>query len=207
MLITVLAFDGVTALDAIGPYDVLSRLPGAKVQFAGIAVGEVRTDSGFLGIVVDVAIADVDRTDILLVPGGHGTRRLLTDDTVLDWVRSIHRTTQWTTSVCTGSLVLAAAGVLAGTDATTHWSRRHMLDELGARAVAERVVERGKVVTAAGVSAGIDMGLTLAARIAGDDVAKAIQLGIEYDPQPPFDCGSADRSDPAFVDRVRSLLD
>ena len=206
MLITVLAFDGITALDAVGPYEILSRLPGARLQFAGETTGEVRTDSGFLGLTIDVAIADVDRSDVLVIPGGPGTRRLLTREPVLEWVRSIHPTTRFTTSVCTGSLVLAVAGVLADTEATTHWSCRGLLDELGARPVAERVVQRDKVVTAAGVSAGIDMALTLAEQLATTDVAKAIQLGIEYDPQPPFDCGSADRCDPAFVDRVRAFM-
>lgn len=203
MDITILLFDGVTALDAIGPYEVLSRLPGAATTFVGERPGVYRTETGALGLQADGAYRDVARTDVLLVPGGFGTRALMHDEDVLAWVRSLHETTTWTTSVCTGSLVLGAAGLLTGLQATTHWAVLDALAGLGATPTSRRVVEQGKIVTAAGVSAGIDMALTLAARIAGEDVAKAIQLGIEYDPQPPFDCGSPDKASPEARDLIR----
>jgi len=206
MDIACLVFDGVTALDAVGPYEVLSRLPGASFSFVGREVGTVRTDNGVLGLVVDRAIDDVAACDVLVVPGGLGTRRLVHDDRVLEWVRAMHDTTTWTTSVCTGSLVLGAAGLLEGLEATTHWTELESLAALGATPVARRVVEQGKVVTAAGVSAGIDMALVLAARVAGEFVAQAIQLGIEYDPQPPFDSGSPEKAPADVVELVRSLL-
>ena len=143
--------------------------------------------------------------DVLLIPGGEGNRPLLHDEHVLDWVRNVHANSTWTTSVCTGSLVLGAAGVLEGKRATSHWAYREELREYGAEPVAERVVEDGKVMTAAGVSAGIDMALTLAARLTHDDVARAIQLGIEYDPDPPFDAGSPEKAGEDLVDLVRGL--
>jgi putative intracellular protease/amidase len=206
MQIVCLLFDGVTALDAIGPYEVLSRLPGATFSFAGIEGNEARTDNHVLGLVADRVITDVDAADVLVVPGGVGTRRLVTDAGLLEWIRAVHGTTTWTTSVCTGSLVLGAAGILSGLDATTHWAQLDALAEYGARPLGQRVVERGKVATAAGVSAGIDMALLLAARIAGDTVAQAIQLGIEYDPQPPFDSGSPDKAPPDVVELLRAHL-
>jgi len=205
MKIAIALFDRFTALDAIGPYEVLSRLPGAEIVFVGEAARTFRTDMG-MAVVAGAAFADVPSVDVLVVPGGPGTRAMTTDRPLLDWVRRVHPTTQWTTSVCTGSLVLAAAGVLKGVDATTHWGAMGDLAELGANPVQERVVERGKIVTAAGVSAGIDMALTLAARIAGDRVAQAIQLGIEYDPQPPFDAGNAAKASPDLVQAVLGLM-
>jgi putative intracellular protease/amidase len=183
-------FPEFTALDAIGPYEVLRMLPGAEVTFVAASRGVVRTDSGAVGLHADATFDETGSADILVVPGGWGTRALTRDEDVLTWVRAIHETTQWTTSVCTGSLVLAAAGLLDGMDATTHWSAVETLEKLGARYTAERVVQQGKIITAAGVSSGIDMALTLAGLIAGDDVAKAVQLAIEYDPQPPYDAGS-----------------
>ncbi|HUY23061.1 MAG TPA: DJ-1/PfpI family protein [Acidimicrobiales bacterium] len=206
MQIVCLVFDGVTALDAVGPYEVLSRLPGATFTFVGPGPGTVRTDNGVLGLVVDGSIDDAPAADVLVVPGGIGTRRLVDDDRVVDWVRATHATTMWTTSVCTGSLVLGAAGILEGLDATTHWTELESLAGFGARPVASRVVERGKIITAAGVSAGIDMALVLAARIGGEFVAQAIQLGIEYDPQPPYDAGSPDKAPREAVELVRTLM-
>jgi putative intracellular protease/amidase len=191
-------FDRLTALDVVGPYDVLQRLPDAKVTFVGKVVGPVRTENGMLGLVADASIDDVRSADVLVVPGGIGTRALLHDDAVTEWVRTIDATTTWTTSVCTGSLVLGAAGLLDGKRATTHWAVLDLLRDFGATPVSERVVEEGKIMTAAGVSSGIDMALRLASHIAGDDVAQAIQLGIEYDPQPPFDTGSVAKA-PAHV--------
>ena len=205
MKIAFLIFDKLTALDAVGPYEVFSRIPGAEVRFVGIQPGPVRTDTGALGLQVDAALADFADPDLLLIPGGEGNRPLMTDEAVLDWVRAVHEQSKWTTSVCTGALVLAAAGVLKGKRATSHWAYREELAPFGAVPVAERVVVDGKVVTAAGVSAGIDMALHLTGLEYGDDVARAIQLGIEYDPQPPFDSGSPEKADPDLVELVRPV--
>jgi transcriptional regulator GlxA family with amidase domain len=204
MRIAILIFDGLTALDAIGPYEVLSRLPGAELRFVSKEPGQKRTDTGALGVQADLAIADVPGPDVVLVPGGEGSRPLMRDSEVLEWLRVAHESSTWTTSVCTGALVLGAAGILDGKRATTHWAFLDRLSELGAEPVTERVVEDGKVITAAGVSAGIDMALTLAARIAGNEVAQAIQLGIEYDPQPPFDAGSPSKASPEVIELVRA---
>jgi putative intracellular protease/amidase len=190
MNIAILLYDRFTALDAIGPYEVLSRLPGAELTFVAQQPGPVCTDNGMLTIHAETAISNIPSPEILLVPGGPGEVAARAGGPVLDWVRAVHQTSTWTTSVCTGSLIVAAAGLLEGRRATSHWLALEQLRGLGAEPVAERVVFDGKIVTAAGVSAGIDMALALAASIAGDDVAQAIQLGIEYDPQPPFNAGS-----------------
>jgi transcriptional regulator GlxA family with amidase domain len=205
MKIAILIFDKLTALDAIGPYEVLSRLPEAELSFVAKESGTKRTDTGALGLEADLALDQLTDPDILLVPGGAGNRPLLGDQQVLDWLRAAHETTTWTTSVCTGSLVLAAAGILDGKRATSHWAYRDQLREFGAEPVAERVVVDGKIVTAAGVSAGIDMALQLTALEFGEDLARAIQLGIEYDPQPPFDSGSPEKADPQLVELVRGV--
>lgn len=205
MRIAILIFERLTALDAIGPYEVLSRLPGAELTFVAKQAGPIRTDTGALGISADRSLADLSDPDVLLIPGGEGNRPLLEDAEVLDWVRGAHETTTWTTSVCTGSLVLGAAGLLEGKRATSHWVYREALREYGAEPVAERVVRDGKLITAAGVSAGIDMALVLAAVLAGEDVAKAIQLGIEYDPAPPFDGGSPEKASPELVELIRGV--
>src|SRR5262245_2145083 len=202
MAIAIPLFDGITALDAIGPYEVLSRLPGARVRFVAAAAGPKTTDK-HLTLMADEPLSAVPRPEIIVVPGGFGTRALMAPNPLLDWIRAAHETTQWTTSVCTGSLLLGAAGLLRGLEATTHWAALDDLRALGARPTSRRVVEQGKIVTAAGVSSGIDMALTLAARIAGPDTAQAIQLGIEYDPQPPFDAGSPDKAPAAIVERLR----
>ena len=207
MEIAIPLFDRFTALDAVGPYQVLAGLPGARVRFLGPEAGPVRADNRMLTLVAEAAYEDVPAPDILVFPGGNGTRALLEDERVLDWVRGVHARSRWTTSVCTGSLVLAAAGVLGGLKATTHWMEMERLGELGAEPVSDRVVEQGKVITAAGVSAGIDMALTLAAREAGPEVAQAIQLGIEYDPQPPFDAGSPDKAPREIVELVRRVME
>jgi len=206
MQIVCLLFDGVTALDAVGPYEVLSRLPGATFGFVAVEGTAVLTDNGVLGLEAGATMDQTAAADVLVVPGGLGTRRLVADERVLAWIRSIDATTTWTTSVCTGSLLLGAAGLLRGVEATTHWSERHTLAAYGARPVVRRVVESGKIVTAAGVSAGIDMALTLASRLAGEAVAQAIQLGIEYDPEPPFDAGTPEKAPPAVLGLVRELL-
>jgi transcriptional regulator GlxA family with amidase domain len=193
MRIAFLIFDDLTTLDAIGPFEVLCRIPGAEVMFVGETAGIKRADPNSLGIVADYSIADVTSADILVVPGGRGEQQVRKKPHMLEWVRQIDATTKWTTSVCTGALVLGAAGLLKGRPATTHWARLQILREFGADPRSERVVEDGKIITAAGVSAGIDMALHLARRVAGDTVAHAIQVGIEYDPHPPFD-GNATRA-------------
>jgi putative intracellular protease/amidase len=203
----ILLYPDMTALDAIGPYDVLSNVPDMEVVLVGRDKGEYRTEHGTLGLVADAAFGDVTRADVLVVPGGFGTRRLMKDEEYLDWIRGVHEHTTWTTSVCTGSLLLGAAGLLDGLDATTHWASYGLLESTGARATEERVVERGKIITAAGVSSGIDMALRLVAHLAGDEVAMAIQLGIEYDPQPPFDTGSPSKAPAEIVELVRALND
>ncbi|MEN0066488.1 MAG: DJ-1/PfpI family protein [Myxococcota bacterium] len=206
MDIVILLFERLTALDAIGPFEVLSQLPGATVRFAGKTTGPVRTDNGMLGLQVDVPLTAIDRADLLLVPGGWGTRALESDEEVLDWIRRIDTTTRHTTSVCTGALVLGAAGLLNGKRATTHWALLDRLTEFGALPTSERVVRDGKVTTAAGVSAGIDMGLRLVAELATPEFAQAAQLGIEYDPQPPFNTGNAQTAPPKLVEALRARL-
>ncbi|WBP84437.1 DJ-1/PfpI family protein [Kitasatospora cathayae] len=191
MRIVIPLFDGVTALDAVGPYEVLRMLPEAEVVFAAAAPGTHRDGAGALGLLATASFRDVTAADVLLVPGGPGARRGVTDEPLLDWIRRLHATTTWTTSVCTGSLLLGAAGLLDGLTATTHWSAVDLLESYGARYTARRVVEQpGGIITAAGVSSGIDMALRLAELIAGRVAAEAFQLAIEYDPQPPFDSGS-----------------
>ncbi|MEX2294038.1 MAG: DJ-1/PfpI family protein [Acidimicrobiales bacterium] len=211
MDIAILLFDRLTALDAVGPYEVLSRLPEATVTFVATEPGLKRTDTKFLGLMADASLADVPHPDILLVPGGPGQVEAEKDEAVLEWLRAAHETTMWTTSVCTGSLVLGAAGLLDGKRATTYWLALESLSSYGATPTNERVVTDGKIVTAAGVSSGIDMALTLAQHIGGDDLSQMLQLGIEYDPQPPFDSGSEAKA-PAhigqfFRDNSRFLLE
>ena len=205
MQIAILVFDKLTALDAIGPYEVLSRVPGTELVMVGTEAGPLRTDTGKLGLNADASIDEVPEPDVFLIPGGEGNRPLMKDDRVLDWVRHAHEHSTWTTSVCTGSLVLGAAGVLEGKRATSHWAYRDSLTEFGAEPVAERFVEDGKVITAAGVAAGIDMALLLVARMTDENVAKAVQLGIEYDPDPPFDSGSPEKAAPELVELIRGL--
>lgn len=205
MQIAILVYDRFTALDAVGPYEVLSRVPGAEVTFVGTEARLCTTDPGPLTVVVERSLDEVPRPDIVLVPGGPGGEDAMRDERVLDWLRTAHETSTWTTSVCTGSLILAWAGVLDGVRATSHWLAMRRLGELGAVPVQERVVEEGKIVTAAGVSAGIDMALTLAGRIVGSEQAQFIQLFIEYDPQPPFDTGSPAKAPEDLVRRAREL--
>ncbi|MGP0101830.1 MAG: DJ-1/PfpI family protein [Solirubrobacteraceae bacterium] len=204
MNIAIVLYDRFTALDAIGPYEVLGRLPGASVAFVAAEAGPVRTDNGMLTVIAERSLEQAPRPDVVLVSGGPGEVAARAGGATLDWLREADRTSTWTTSVCTGSLILAAAGLLDGRRATSHWLAMEELRRLGAEPVEERVVFDGKLVTAAGVSAGIDMALTLAARIAGDAVAQAIQLGIEYDPRPPFDAGSPRKAPAEIVELLRS---
>eukprot|EP00270_Netrium_digitus_P010946 TRINITY_DN3437_c0_g1_i1.p1 TRINITY_DN3437_c0_g1~~TRINITY_DN3437_c0_g1_i1.p1 ORF type:complete len:232 (-),score=55.20 TRINITY_DN3437_c0_g1_i1:422-1117(-) len=194
LVVAIPLFDRMTALDAIGPYEVLQRLPGARVIFVGSKKGVVRTDNGMLGLSVDATYDEIQSPQVLVFPGGIGTRVLMHDTAVLEWVKKVHATSLFTTSVCTGSLVLAAAGLLEGLRATTHWMCRDMLAKLGAKPTNERVVREGKVITAAGVSSGIDMALQLALLLSDEATAKSLQLMIEYDPQPPFDAGSVEKA-------------
>ena len=191
MQVAIALFPRNTALDSIGPYEVLQRVPSIDVVFVGHTRGEVRTDNGMLGLTVDAAFGEVTEPDVLLVPGGVGTRDLVDDEAMLDWVRGVHRRTLFTTSVCTGSLVLAAAGLLDGLTATTHWAAQDLLGSLGAVYTPQRVVEHlpQRIITAAGVSSGIDMALRLVELLIDRQAAEACQLMIEYDPQPPFDSG------------------
>lgn len=204
MQIAIPLYDRFTTLDAVGPYEILARLPGAEVTFVAERTGPVRNDVGSLALVADATFADVPAPDLVLVPGGPGQRDQMTDGPLREWLRTADATSTWTTSVCTGSLLLAGAGLLTGRRATTHWLAYDRLTALGAIATGERVVFDGKYVTAAGVSAGIDMALTLAGRVAGDDVAQRIQLLTEYDPQPPYDAGSPDKAPRELVDAYRS---
>jgi putative intracellular protease/amidase len=205
MRVAIVLFEGVTALDAIGPYEVLQRLPNGSVHFVGHRVGEVRTDNGFLGLTVDATFDSITDPDVVLVPGGIGTRALVHDQPILSWIREAHATSRYTTSVCTGSLLLGAAGLLDGLEATTHFGALPLLANYGAKPTSRRVVEQGKLITAAGVSSGIDMALTLAERLTDETTAKALQLMIEYDPQPPHDAGSLGKVEPSVVARVQEL--
>ncbi|MFE9955053.1 DJ-1/PfpI family protein [Micromonospora sp. NPDC005299] len=204
MQIAVLLFDRFTALDAVGPYEVLGRLPGARTVFVADRPGPVTTDVGTLALTATATLDEVTRPDVLVVPGGPGQIARMTDARLLDWLCAVDATTTWTTSVCTGSLLLAAAGLLTGRRATSHWLAVEQLSVFGAEPTAERVVVDGKYVTAAGVSAGVDMALTLAGRIAGDAVAQAIQLGIEYDPRPPYPAGSPRTAPAPLVAALRA---
>jgi putative intracellular protease/amidase len=204
MNIAIPIFDRLTALDAVGPYEVLSRLPGAQVHFIALETGPKRTETAMLALSADMTLDELPDPEVIVFPGGYGNRPLMHDERMLSWLRRAHESSEWTTSVCTGSLVLAAAGILDGLQATSHWLVLDQLREFGATPVSERVVRQGKVITAAGVSAGIDMALTLAAEIAGEQYARAIQLGIEYDPKPPFVGGSVATTPPEIVELVRA---
>ena len=205
MRIAIPLYDRFTALDAVGPYEVLQRLPRAEITWLAHEPGPVGTDTGQLHLVADAAFEDLPDPEIVVVPGGTGTNDFLEDERLVGWIRRAHESSEWTTAVCTGSLLLGAAGLLDGLEATSHWLDLVDLERYGARPTGRRVVEQGKVITAAGVSSGIDMGLTLAAKIAGPEVAQAIQLGIEYDPQPPFDSGSTDKAPEEIVELVRAV--
>jgi transcriptional regulator GlxA family with amidase domain len=205
MEIALLIYDGLAPLDAVGPYEVMRNVPGWNVQTVAKRRGEVRDESGSLGLVADHALEELTAPDLVLVPGGSGNRPLMEDEELLEWLREVDRSTKWTTSVCTGSLLLGAAGLLQGKRATTNWIVLDTLRDFGAEPVGGRFVEDGKVVTAAGVTAGIDMALHLVAREVGPEVAQAVQLGIEYDPDPPFDSGSPEKAAPEIVELVRRV--
>lgn len=194
-----------TLLDVAGPFQALADVPGHDAFFVAERVGPVEDHTGKTSLFATKAFADVDSPDIVIVGGTLGGNEH--DDAVVEWLRTVHPGTQWTTSVCTGSICLAAAGILDGLEATTHWARKDHLEQHGARYTEQRVVERGKVMTAAGVSSGIDMALTLLDRIHGPDLAQMAQLGIEYDPHPPFDSGAPSKARPEIVELVRATVD
>lgn len=204
MRIAILLFEKLAAQDAVGPYEVFRCVPGWDVQFTGLGTGEVRSEGG-LGLTVDKTLDQATEADLVLVPGGRGVDALLEDEAVLSWLREIDAVTKWTTSVCTGALLLGAAGLLEGKRATSNWLALDELAKYGADPVGGRWVEDGKTITAAGVTAGIDMALHLVGREAGPEVAQAVQLGIEYDPDPPFDSGSPEKAPAEIVELVRSV--
>ncbi|QNP70213.1 DJ-1/PfpI family protein [Streptomyces roseirectus] len=207
--IGVYLYDGFSLLDPTGPTEVLSRLPGAEVTMIADRRRPISTDTLATTVLADRAFTEVDHLDVLLIPGGdeRGTIGAMTDPALQNWIRAIHRRTRWTTSVCTGSVILAATGILDGREATTHWSAAEYLEtHYDVTYLPRRYVESGRIITAAGVSAGIDMALYLAARLTDEHTARAIQLGIEYDPQPPFDAGDATKADAALKARAAELI-
>ena len=208
MKIAILAYDRMTALDAVGPYEVLCRIPNAMVYFVAETPGPIRTDThGFhshFALMADTRIEDVPNPDIIVVPGGStGTMDVMQSERTLGWLRTAHLTSQWTTSVCTGAFILGAAGLLQGLHATTHWGSKNFLPQVGATYVAERFVRQGKIITAAGVSAGIDMALYIASQVEGEELAQALQLAIEYDPQPPYTTGAYADCAPEIIARAQ----
>ncbi|WP_412757464.1 DJ-1/PfpI family protein [Legionella bozemanae] len=203
--ITFLFYEGMTALDVIGPYEVLSRLPEVVVQRVALNSGPIRTCSE-LTLIAEHALTDISHTDVLLVPGAGNATTLREFPEILAWVKATHEHTLWTTSVCTGSLILGAAGILSGVNATTHWAVMNRLKNWGAIPTHKRFVEDGKIITAAGVSAGIDMALYLAAKLANENVAQSVQLSLEYDPEPPFTSGSPEKAPEALVQSLRERL-
>ena len=206
MQIAFVLYPRFTVLDLIGPFQALAEVPGVEPVFVAATAGPVVDHTGRCSVVATATFGEVPSPDVVVVPGGMADRDAGVHDPLVTWLRQVHPRTTWTTSVCTGSIYLALAGILDGVDATCHWASYDRLAALGAVPTGERVVRRGKVITAAGVSSGIDMGLTLAAELAGDDVARAVQLAIEYDPQPPFDAGSPAKAGPELVALVGALL-
>jgi transcriptional regulator GlxA family with amidase domain len=206
MQVACVLYDRFAALDIIGPHDALNAVPDIESVFVAEEAGPVSNEDGSVTLIAQRSLSEVTSPDVIVVPGGYGTRALLEHEPLLGWIRQVHETTTWTTSVCTGALLLGAAGLLDGVPATTFWGARDLLAELGAKPVPDRVVEHGKIITAAGVSAGIDMALHLINRLYDEDIAQAVQLGIEYDPQPPFDSGSPDKAPKAIVELVEAAM-
>ncbi len=204
MQIAMVLYDRFTALDVVGPYEALSRIPDTTVHFVAAQAGPVCADTGFLALTADRTLADVPHPDVVVVPGGPGTFAEIGNEVFLEWLRTADTTSTWTTSVCSGSLLLGAAGLLRGRRATSHWLTLDFLPQYGAEPTGERVVSDGKYLTAAGVSSGIDMGLTLVGKVAGDEHAQAVQLLTEYDPQPPYDAGSPQKAPAHLVEEFRT---
>jgi transcriptional regulator GlxA family with amidase domain len=205
MDIAFLLYDNMTSLDFIGPYQVLGMVPKARLHLAAVEAGPVRTDLG-VRIHADMRLEEVTRADIIVVPGSPDPSKVMGDERVLSWLRQLDASSRWTTSVCTGALILGAAGLLQGKRATTHWTVTENLRHFGATPVEERVVFDGKMVAAAGVSAGIDMALALVAKEFGALLAQSIQLGIEYDPAPPFATGSLRAATPEVIQATQELF-
>jgi transcriptional regulator GlxA family with amidase domain len=195
-----------TALDIVGPFQTLVDVPGLDVFFVAAQKGHVVDHSGKFSLEATHSFDDIDSLDVVVVPGGFADRVIDSTNNVVQFIKKIHPTTTWTTSVCTGSIFLAHAGILNGLTATTHWASYDRLQDLGAIPTEQRVIKQGKIITAAGVSAGIDMGLVLVAALEGDEMAKLIQLAIEYDPQPPFDSGAPSKVTPEFKEFVLSIF-
>jgi transcriptional regulator GlxA family with amidase domain len=204
MEVALVLYPKFTMLDIVGPFQVLGDLPDVEIRWVASSPGYVVDHTGHSGLIATSSLDDVPRPDVVIVPGGFGDTEL--DRELVAWLRRVHETTTWTTSVCTGSIYLAAAGILTDIDASTHWARTERLEQLGAHYVAERVVERGKIITAAGVSSGIDMGLVLLDRLFGPERAQMMQLAIEYDPQPPFDAGSPTKAPKEIVELLRPIM-
>jgi len=207
MNIVIYLYNGLTVMDAVGPYEVWSRLPGAQVKFVAREKGLIISDTHFLKIVAEYAISEIQSADILLIPGSVvGFIRESKDAALLNWIRKIHQTTAWTTSVCSGSIILAAAGILNGKKASSHWAAMHLLSDYGAVPSSERYIQEGKIITAQGVSAGIDMALYLVGQLVGVEKAKAYQLFIEYDPNPPFESGTLSKADEDTIRLAKIML-
>jgi transcriptional regulator GlxA family with amidase domain len=204
MQVAFLLYDRFTALDWVGPHEVFNSLPDSECVTVAEKAGPIGNETGSIEVVAAKTLDEVTSPEIVVVPGGLGNRLLLEHEPLHEWIRTVHETSEWTTSVCTGSLLLAAAGLLEGKKATTHWLARDVLTSLGAEAVPDRVVEEGKIITAAGVSSGIDMALRLVQKTHGDEAAQAVQLGIEYDPQPPFDSGSPEKASESVIEVARA---
>jgi len=206
--VAIVLYQGVTALDAVGPWEVLSRMPNTEVRFVAKEIGPITTEGGALLLAATHTIEETPAPDLVLVPGGNTTPSQMVDDEVLEWLRQVHKTTTWTASVCTGALILGAAGILKGLPATTHWYKMGVLRIMGAKPhPSERIVHSGKIATAAGVSAGIDLALWLAGEIAGREQAEAIQLVIEYDPHPPYDAGHMSKASKPVQKLAKQKMD
>jgi transcriptional regulator GlxA family with amidase domain len=205
MNIAIMLYEGFSALDAVGPYETFSRVPGLRVAFIANQAGPVRCDTGMLSLVAEGDLSTMQHPDMLIIPGGPGTFAVLEDRQQLAWVAEAHRSSAWTLTVCSGALILGATGALQGLSATTHWFVREQLARFGATYVAERYVRHGKLITAAGGSAGIDAALQVVSEIAGEQMARAVQLGLEYDPAPPFDSGSFKRASAELIALTSSL--
>lgn len=203
--IGILLFEGFDVMDACGPYEVLRWLPNTTVHLVAKRRGPVRSEGGGLALVADSDLHDLPHPDVVIVPGGGGELQARQDAEICAWLRDAQAADAWTVSVCTGALLLGAAGLLRGKTATTYWMALGELGKFGATAVEARYVFDGKVVTSAGVSAGIDMAIALAARLSSPEVAQAIQLAIEYDPKPPFETGSPAKAPAAMVRELRSM--
>jgi len=205
--IAILLYEGFTALDAVGPYEVLASLENAKVTFIAENKGEIRSDTKSLGVVADASLSEVPKPDIIVIPGGATTPQAAANQTILAWLKEAHQTSLWTTSVCTGSFVLGAAGLLKGKTITTHWAAQSHVESLcQAKYSEQRFIQEGKIITAAGVSAGIDMALYLVSQVKNQETAESIQLALEYDPKPPFSQGSFSEAKQTSIDGAKHVL-